>query len=545
MTYVIAQGCCNDASCVSVCPVDCIRPHPEDPEFMSAEQLYIDPDACIDCAACMVECPVGAIYDEFDMPDHLEVFKEINAEYFTENPLNVRDPQKTKRRKLPTERPALRVAVIGSGPSGCYTVDQLSSVTGVEVSLFDRLPTPYGLARSGVAPDHQSTKEVTKLFSKVIRRPNVECFFNIEVGKDVSIDEILRHHHAVVLAVGADDDRRLDIEGEDLPGSYSARQFVSWYNGHPEHSSRTFDLSDQRVVIVGNGNVALDAARLLVTDPAQLVESSDMAQHAVDALQNSGVREVVIAARRGVLDAAYTTSELMALNRIEGADLVAMPDEVAAANRDERLDQAQIRRKHAAAAAATAPDDTTADRRITLRYGLTPEKINGNGKVESITFRKTADRSDNTEGFETVQAGLVLRAIGYRSTPMDGVPFDDRTGTISHINGRVYDVAGEKTPGMYCVGWAKRGPTGVIGTNQVCASETVAELFNDFEAGQLTNPEQSADELQALLSKRQPELMHHDAWLKIDAAELELGRATSRPRAKFVSIEEMLAVARA
>ncbi|MBA4022700.1 MAG: hypothetical protein C0482_10080 [Gordonia sp.] len=543
MTYVIAQGCCNDASCISVCPVDCIRPRPEDPEFMSAEQLYIDPDACIDCAACMWECPVGAIYDEFDVPEHLDVFKEINAEYFAEHPLEVRDSVKKARRKLPADKPGLRVAVVGSGPSGCYAVDQLSSVAGVEVSVFDRLPTPFGLARSGVAPDHLATKDVTKFFGKVLRRPNVSCYFNVEVGKDVSLEELAAHHHAVVLAVGADTDRALGIEGEDLSGSASAREFVSWYNGHPDHGAREFDLAGQRVVIIGNGNVALDAARLLVSDPDEL-ESSDMAQHALDLLRDSSVREVVVAARRGILDAAYTTSELMALSRLEGVDLVARPDEVATGD-DSRLDRAQVRRKHAVAAAASPADGATADRRITLRYGLTPQSINGDGQVESVTFRRTgADPSgadpSGTDTTETIEAGLVLRAIGYRSSPIVGVPFDERTGTIAHDNGRVRDQTG-----LYCVGWAKRGPTGVIGTNQVCATETVAELFADFAHGLFTEPETSADELSALISSRNPAVVDFSGWQDIDAAERARGESVSRPRVKFISIDEMLAAVRA
>ncbi|MBF4476663.1 FAD-dependent oxidoreductase [Rhodococcus rhodochrous] len=542
MSFVIAQGCCNDASCISVCPVDCIRPRPGDPQFMSAEQLYIDPDACIDCAACMVECPVGAIYDEYDMPGHLEVFKEINAEYFAENPLEMSESVKTTRRKLTKNGQPLRVAVIGSGPSGCYAADQLSAVSGVEVSLFDRLPTPYGLARAGVAPDHQSTKKITKLFDKIIRRPNVTCYFNVDVGKHVSVSELLEHHHAVVVAVGADSDRRLGIEGEDLPGSYPVRKFVAWYNGHPDHRLDEFDLSGERVVIVGNGNVALDAARMLVSDIDRL-ESSDMAEQALDALRHSGVREVVIAARRGVLDAAYTTSELMALGQMEGVDLVVVPEEVTAAKDDTRRDQAQVRRKYDLAAAAVTLEEATAARRIVLRYGLTPVSINGEHQVKSVSFCKT-ETPDDLDSVETIEAGLVLQAIGFRSSPIEGVPFDERAGTISHIEGRVYDGAGAVVSGLYCVGWAKRGPSGVIGTNQVCAIETVAGLFDDFEAGTLPDTGHPVERFQKLIAERQPEYIDHAGWLKIDAVERHRGSAASKPRVKFVSIDEMLTASR-
>ena len=263
MAYVIAQGCCNDASCVSVCPVDCIRPRPGDPGFMSAEQLYIDPESCIDCAACLYECPVSAVYDELDMPPELDVFRDINAEYFAAHPLELVSSASKPARALTAEQPVLRVAVIGAGPAGCYAAEELSSVENVEVSMFDRLPTPYGLVRAGVAPDHQKTKAVTSLFQKVLTRPNVSCYFNVRIGEHVLVEEILDRHHAVIFAAGADADRKLGLPGEDLPGAHSAREFVSWYNGHPEHAGRTFDLSGERVVIIGNGNVALDVARVL------------------------------------------------------------------------------------------------------------------------------------------------------------------------------------------------------------------------------------------------------------------------------------------
>ncbi|GGL11470.1 FAD-dependent oxidoreductase [Nocardia jinanensis] len=543
MTFVIAQGCCSDAACVSACPVDCIRPRPDDPEFMSAEQLYIDPDSCIDCAACMTECPVGAVYDENDMPRDLEVFREINAEYFAENPLEVVEDARTVRRRLSGDRPELRVAVVGSGPSGCYTVDQLSRIPGVRVTLIDRLPTPYGLVRAGVAPDHLATKDTAKVFAKVIRRPNVHCLFNVEVGVHVSIGELLGAHHAVVMATGADEARTLGIPGEELAGVHSARDFVAWYNGHPDHAGRRFDLSGERVVIIGNGNVALDAARLMVTDEHAL-EATDMARDAVEALRQADVREVVIAARRGVLDAAYTTPELLALTRMPGVELLAESSELGYDADDRRLRRSTTRRKlHVAEAASHTPRQ--GGKRIILRYNMVPVSLNGSGRVESFTFRRDPTVPDGNAELETLSTGLVLRAIGYRAAPIDGLPLNSETGTIAHRVGRIHHSSPEDPElGLYCVGWAKRGPSGVIGTNQVCAAETVEAVLDDFLGGTLGEPGCSADELAAVIAARQPSIVDHGAWLAIDAAEKRRAAdSPTRPREKFVTLAEMLAAA--
>jgi ferredoxin--NADP+ reductase len=543
MTYVIAKGCCNDASCIPVCPVDCIRPRPGDPDFMSAEQLYIDPTSCIDCAACVAECPVGAIHDEWDIPAGQEVFKDINAEYFDLLPLEVVSTTRVPKRTLPEDRPTLRVAVVGAGPSGCYAVEELCKVAGVEVSVFDKLPTPYGLVRAGVAPDHQDTKGVTKGFQHVLKRPGVTCYFNVEIGKDLTIDEILQTHHALIFSSGADDDRKLDIPGEDLPGSFSAREFVAWYNGHPDHARSTFDLAGERVVIIGNGNVALDVARVLAA-PVESFDPTDMAQYAVDALRDSGVREVVVSARRGPLDAAYTTSEFMSLQAIEGVDVVTLPDEV-------RLDidvdpsghrYGAARRRDLAIAASTA-EPSPAARRIVFRYLLTPVSINGSDTVESVTFRRTGSDDE----LETLEASLVLRAIGYRASPMADVPFDRATGTVPNELGRVLDPeTGGQAPGLYCTGWAKRGATGVIGTNKVDSLETVTALFDDFASGVLADPPRLGDDVAELVRSRQPEVLGYAEWIMIDKAELARGKESvvAKARHKFHEVAEMLAAAR-
>jgi ferredoxin--NADP+ reductase len=545
MTYVIAQGCCNDASCVSVCPVDCIRPRPGDPDYMTAEQLYIDPVSCIDCAACLYECPVGAIFDELDMPAEYDVFTTINAEYFEQNPLQVVQLDRKPKRTMPEGRPALRVAVIGAGPAGCYAAEELSNVADVQVSMFDRLPTPYGLVRAGVAPDHQKTKQVTSQFQQVLRRPNVSCYFNVQLGKDVSLEEILERHHAVVFAAGADTDRKPGLPGEDLPGAHSAREFVSWYNGHPEHAERVFDLSGERVVIIGNGNVALDVARVLASS-AETFEATDMADYAVAALRDSQVREVVVVARRGALDAAYTTPEFMALTRLDGVDVVAMGDEVRLGIDESRLSETfSAQRKVDLAVEAASRERDPERRSIVFRYLMTPVAIGGENAVESVTFSRTPVDGADDGSEETLDTRLVLFATGYRSSAMEGVPFDAVSATIPNQLGRVVDPATvQPMTGYYCTGWAKRGATGVIGSNRVCSAETVEALFDDFEAGRLPDPPKLADDLQAFVTGRQPDVVRYDEWVKIDDAEKARGAEAARPRAKFHDINEMIEAAR-
>jgi ferredoxin--NADP+ reductase len=289
MTFVITSGCCNDSSCIPVCPVQCIRPRPGDPDFLSTEQLYIDPATCIDCGACMDECPVNAIHSEWDLPETLSDYLDINARYFETTPIVESSPPDPIRRRLPADKPNLAVAIVGTGPAGCYAAAELSEIPGVTVSVFDRLPTPFGLVRSGVAPDHSNTKLITKRFGAVLNRPNVTCFFNVEVGRDVTVDELLQHHHAVIWAGGASDDRRLGIDGEDLSGCMSAREFVAWYNGHPDYAEKSISLDTDRAVVIGNGNVALDVARVLA-QPASALERTDISDVALDTLRTSQVR---------------------------------------------------------------------------------------------------------------------------------------------------------------------------------------------------------------------------------------------------------------
>ncbi len=532
MTFVITQGCCDDASCIAVCPVQCIRPRPGDPDFTTAEQLYIDPATCIDCGACMDECPVSAIHSEWDLPEEFSDFLQINADYFATNPIEESSPADPVRRTLPADRPELSVAIVGTGPAGCYAAAELSDIKGVTVSLFDRLPTPFGLVRAGVAPDHANTKQITKRFNGLFSRPNVDAFLNVEVGQDVTIDELLQHHHAVIWSAGASDDRKLGIEGESLAGSVSAREFVAWYNGHPDFADQEYDLSGKRVVVIGNGNVALDVARVLA-QPVEALAKTEAADHAIDALRESSVEEVVVTARRGPEFAAYTTGEMIGLHHVDGVRVAVVEDEVASAVRD-------VPRVAKVLGPALEAAGAGEERSVTFRFGLTPTKINGNGAVQSVTFQH-ADGS-----LEEIEAGLVVRAIGYRGQEVEGLPFDEQAGVIPNVAGSVCDPeTGESVAGIYCSGWIKRGATGIIGTNKADSAETVDSLLRDFGAGRLPTPAYDAAQLATLVRDRCPDLVDAEGWQRIDQAERKAGRRARRPRAKLVTVDELLAASRA
>lgn len=531
MTYVITHGCCSDSSCVPVCPVQCIRPRPGDPDFTTTEQLYIDPATCIDCGACMDVCPVNAIQTEWDLPEHLADDLQINALYFATNPITESEPADPIRRRLPADRPTLSVAIVGSGPAGCYAAAELSDIKGVNVSMFERLPTPFGLIRAGVAPDHADTKQIATRFNKVLARPNVHCFFNVDVPRDITIEELLTHHHAVIWAAGASSDRQLGIPGEDLSGCVSAREFVAWYNGHPDLADRGFTLAGERAVVIGNGNVALDVARTL-TQPAKAYARTDIADHALAVLEASTLTEVVLTARRGPEFASYSTGELSALQHTDGVALCALPAEVPT-----QADQADRRAAIVAEAAArTATDD---ERAVILRFGLQPVSVNGTDTVESITFR----HEDGTE--ETIDASMVIKAIGYRGSAVQGLPFDELTGTLSHTAGSVCDPkTGEPVVGVFCSGWIKRGPSGMIGTNKVDSAETVDSLLREFGAGRLPEPAQDLQQLTDLVRTRQPDMIDHQGWSRIDQRERRDGRPNKRPRRKLVAVSELVQASR-
>ena len=545
MTHVITQACCNDASCVSVCPVHCIRPRPGDLQFTSAEQLYIDPELCIDCGACLDVCPVDAIEVDYYLPEQYRPYLRINAEYFERHPIEEVTPLAEVVRRLPEGESSLRIAIVGAGPSGCYAAAILLEIPGVEISMFDRLPTPHGLARAGIAPDHQKTRSIGKYFDSVLARPETTCFFNVEVGKDITLQELRAHHHAVIWSAGATSDRLLGIPGENLPGCFAVREFVAWYNGHPDHANLSFNLSGPHVVIIGNGNVAVDAARMLVRDVDEL-DRTDMAHHAIAALERSGVREVTLAARRARAEAAYTLPELLALTHLKGVSLVARPEEVEV--RPDRYSCNVLKLEIPEQAATERPLE---DRRINLRYLMSPVSINGEHCVESITFIRNAivkeegiTRLTPTAETETIKTSLVLRAIGYRGRPVVGLPFDEAMGTIANVNGRVVDPeTSDPLAGFYCAGWIKRGATGVLGTNKRCSAETVDKLLEDFAARRLSAPAHNKEHLLELIAARTPLRLDFAAWSRINAAELQKGKNRRRARSKFVLLGDMLGAA--
>jgi ferredoxin--NADP+ reductase len=546
VTYVITQSCCNDASCVEVCPVDCIHPAPDEPEFATAEMLYIHPDECIDCGACVDACPVGAVHADLEVPSHLSDYLQINADYFAwvgDVPAPLPHPPTGPKREDQDE--PLRVAVVGSGPAGWFLADELAGTrrAKVEVTLFDRLVTPHGLIRHGVAPDHLDTKQVASMFEDFTRRQPISLRLNVEVGRDVTHDDLLEHHHCVVYATGASEGRALGVQGESLRGSNAAADFVNWYNGHPDWVQLDPPLEHERAIVIGNGNVALDVARLLLVGHDELTASSDMVPHAVEALATSRIEEVVVIGRRGPEHAAFTSAELLALINhpdinvvVDPAELASLPD----GEPDARTSESFAARRKADLLRRAAEGSNGGPKRLVLRFGLTPAAVVGDDQVGGLTVSRTGDE-DQTE---TIPAGLVLRATGYRTLPAVGVPFDQGAGRFAHREGRVTDPeSGAIVPRTYAVGWAKRGATGVIGTNRACAVETAAAILDDYVDGRLPETVATASALDALLAKRELAIVDLTSWQRLDEHEQALGKDIGRPRVKLADRDQQLKIA--
>jgi ferredoxin/flavodoxin---NADP+ reductase len=455
------------------------------------------------------------------------------------------------------ERP--RVAIVGAGPAGAFAADRLLRSRGdVEIDLFERLPTPWGLLRAGVAPDHQEIKRLDERFDQETLARGCRLLGNVEVGVDVSHDDLMRHYTAVIYATGAQTDKSLGIPGEDLPGSRPATEFVAWYNGHPDYRELEFDLSARRAVVIGNGNVAADVTRILTLSIEEL-ERTDVADHALEALRESSIEEVVVLGRRGPAQAAFTSSELRELGRLDGVDLRVDPGEVELdpLSRDwlEELGTFTARKNvELLQEFAARPPESGSERAIVLRFLRSPLEIRGEGRVESIDVgRNEIVQADDGslrpsavgDEVETIECGLVLRSVGYRAVPLPGVPFDERSFILPNERGRVLASDGDALPGVYVVGWIKRGPTGILGTNKRDAEETVACLAEDLAAGVLPAPESPGREpVDALLAERKPDLVTVDGWRAIEAQELARGREEERPRVKLASREELLAAAR-
>ena len=439
----------------------------------------------------------------------------------------------------------LKVAVVGSGPAGFYTADALlkSEEPTVEVDVLDRLPTPWGLVRLGVAPDHENIKAVSRAFEKTAARPGFRFLGNVEVGSTVSHEELLDHYDAVVYTVGAQTDRRLGIPGEDLPGSWAATEFVAWYNGHPDFQDCVFDLSHQRAVVVGNGNVAIDCARMLALTAEELAPT-DTTHEAIESICGAGVEEIVMLGRRGPVQAAFTPPELKELGELAGADVIVDPAELAldaASAHALDLDRERARRNYELLEQFAARPQAGDPRRIVLRFLVSPVAIHGRDRVEAVeVVRNELVEEDGrivarpTGETELIPAGLVLRSVGYKGVALAGVPFDEGRGTIPNHDGRV-----EGAERTYVAGWIKRGPSGVIGTNKKDATETVELLLDDARAGRLVH-DGAGSPLDDLLAARGVRVVDHAGWQAIDAAERAAGQPLGRPRVKLTGWDELL-----
>jgi ferredoxin--NADP+ reductase len=451
------------------------------------------------------------------------------------------------------DRP-LRIAVIGSGPAGFYAANALlGAEPPAEVDLFERLPTPWGLVRLGVAPDHPKLKEVSRAFERTATRPGFRFFGNVEVGRDLAHDDLLGLYDAVVYAVGAQTGRRMEIPGEDLPGSWSATEFVAWYNGHPDFQDLDFDLSTERAVVVGAGNVALDVARMLALTDDELAPT-DTTDAAIAALAGSSIRDIVVLGRRGPAQAAFTTPELKELGDLAGADVLVDPaeldlDPVSEASLETDTN-ARRNMEVLRDFAARAPQGKA--RSLRLRFFVSPAAIVGDGRVQGVEVVRNELVADDqgrlravpTDDRELIECGLVFRSVGYLGIPLPGIPFDTARGTVPNREGRVLGADGEPVPGVYCAGWIKRGPTGVIGTNKKDATETVERLLEDARSGALPVTGQSADGVVELLTARGIEPVVYAGWEAIDAVERAAGAPFGRPRVKLCTWDELLAAAR-
>ncbi len=431
----------------------------------------------------------------------------------------------------------MRVAVVGSGPAGFYAAGALLAADPpAEVDMIERLPTPWGLVRLGVAPDHPKLKTVSRAFERIAEQPGFRFLGNVELGRDIHHDDLVRLYDAVIYAVGAQTDRRLGIPGEDLPGSWAATEFVAWYNGHPDYQQLRFDLAVERAVVIGVGNVALDVARMLALTREELAPT-DTTDAAIEAIASSPIREIVVVGRRGPAQAAFTTPELQEMGELAGADVIVDPADLEGAEPSDTNSERNLAvlREFAARKPEGKP------RRVVFRFLRSPVAIVGDERVQGIELVRNEldgdERAVPTGEHETLSCGLVFRSVGYHGVELPGVPFDRRSGTIPNERGRV-------ASGVYCAGWIKRGPTGVIGTNKKDATETVEVLLEDVEAERLRlKPDLSAAAVDELLAERGVRVVEYDGWCAIDEAERAAGEKSGRPRVKLCSWNELLAAA--
>ncbi|NNE71822.1 MAG: FAD-dependent oxidoreductase [Rhodothermales bacterium] len=454
---------------------------------------------------------------------------------------------------MPRSSP-LRVAVIGAGPAGFYAAEHLlKQDENASVDVFDRLPTPYGLVRAGVAPDHQKIKNVTRVYAKTAARPGFRFFGNVEYGSQLKLEHLRRHYHAVIFTTGAQLDRALGIPGEELPRSHSATEFVAWYNGHPDYRDLEFDLSQKAAVIVGVGNVAVDVARILCRTHEELAKT-DIADYALEALRESRIEDVYVLGRRGPTQAAFTNPEAKELGELEGADLIILPEEadpdpISAAELEANPDRMSVRKLEMIQSFA-GRELTGKPKRLHLRFLVSPTAIDaapdgGVGAVHLVhneIYRADSGalRPRSSDRTAKIDAGLVFRSVGYRGAPLPEVPFRTDWAIIRNEEGRVVDDDGSTVPGVYTAGWIKRGPSGVIGTNKACAVGTVNALLEDDASGGLPDPQSPTPESAAsMINEVAPDSFDFSDWERLDELEVAAGEAGGRPRVKFTSVEEM------
>ncbi|MCA9923481.1 MAG: FAD-dependent oxidoreductase [Anaerolineales bacterium] len=456
-----------------------------------------------------------------------------------------------------SETNPLRVAIVGAGPAGFYAAERLLKDKNIvaEIDMYDRLPTPFGLVRAGVAPDHQKIKSVTKIFDKSAKNPRFRFFGNVELGKHVSVADLSNHYHQILYSTGAQTDRPLNIPGIDLANSHPATDFVAWYNGHPDFRDYEFDLTQERVAVIGIGNVALDVARILCRTYDELMQT-DIADYALEALSKSRVKEVVVLGRRGPAQAAFTTPEIKELGEMADADVYVPPEEAELDDLSQAsladADRASVRKVEIIQSYGGRPS-TGKSRKLTVRFLVSPTELigDGNGNVAGMKLVKNelyatesgTLRPRATEQTEEFPVDLVFRSIGYRGVPLPGVPFNDSWGVILNEKGRVVDSSGESMVGHYTAGWIKRGPSGVIGTNKPDATETVEYMLADLAEGIHLNPTQpDAAAALATVKAQQPDYVSYADWQYLDEMEIARGSEIGRPRVKFTSIAEMVAV---
>ena len=447
---------------------------------------------------------------------------------------------------------AKRVAIVGSGPAAFYSAMELLRHDDpmVSVDMLERLPTPYGLVRGGVAPDHEKIKSVTKIFERAAGHPRFRFFGNVEFGKDIQRLELLEHYHAVIYAFGSRTDRHLNIIGETLPGSHAATEFVGWYNGHPDYRHHQFDLTSKRVAIIGMGNVAIDCARILCQDPENLAKT-DIAQHALEALRQSEVEEVFLIGRRGPVQAAFTPAEVRELLHLPKVDAVMRAsdlelddhskEELSKASRNTKLNMEILQQIH-------DQGDRGNPRKLHLCFLISPTKIEGSEKVEGLELVHNEIvkeggvlRAKATDEVMHLNVDMVFRSIGYMGEAIPGLPFDDRRGTLPNDQGQLLDgVDGKLLNQEYTAGWIKRGPSGVIGTNKQDATETVSRLKKNWQTSPTPQPKLVQHDLLDLLKEKKSQFVSFEDWKKLDKFEVELGQQNGKSRHKICEVPEML-----